>query len=66
MNKLRAVFNDGKIEYNPTFSHSKLIRILGSDIDFNITKPDPHAVGTLLKMYLRERKVACFLSDAPY
>ncbi|KAI8879607.1 RhoGAP-domain-containing protein [Backusella circina FSU 941] len=26
----------------------------GCDIDFNITKPDPHAVGTLLKMYLRE------------
>ncbi|KAI9469945.1 MAG: Rho GTPase activation protein [Benjaminiella poitrasii] len=26
----------------------------GSDVDFNITKPDPHAIGTLLKMYLRE------------
>ncbi|KAG2199562.1 hypothetical protein INT47_012162 [Mucor saturninus] len=26
----------------------------GSDIDFHVTKPDPHAVGTLLKMYLRE------------
>ncbi|GAN09312.1 hypothetical protein MAM1_0258d08837 [Mucor ambiguus] len=26
----------------------------GSDIDFDTTQPDPHAVGTLLKMYLRE------------
>ncbi|KAI8067615.1 Rho GTPase activation protein [Gilbertella persicaria] len=26
----------------------------GSDIDFFQTQPDPHAVGTLLKMYLRE------------
>ncbi|KAI8380764.1 Rho GTPase activation protein [Blakeslea trispora] len=26
----------------------------GSDIDFFKTKPDPHAVSTLLKMYLRE------------
>ncbi|KAI7899360.1 Rho GTPase activation protein [Cokeromyces recurvatus] len=26
----------------------------GSDVDFYITKPDTHAVGTLLKMYLRE------------
>jgi hypothetical protein len=33
--------------------------MLGSNIDFDETKPDPHAVGTLLKMYLRERKVQC-------
>ncbi|CAO3632067.1 unnamed protein product [Mucor hiemalis] len=26
----------------------------GSDMDFHTTNPDPHAVGTLLKMYLRE------------
>ncbi|KAI9250675.1 Rho GTPase activation protein [Helicostylum pulchrum] len=26
----------------------------GSDVDFDVTRPDPHAVGTLLKMYLRE------------
>ncbi|CEP16180.1 hypothetical protein [Parasitella parasitica] len=31
-----------------------LIELIGSDIDFNVTQPDPHAVGTLLKMYLRE------------
>ncbi|KAI8391407.1 Rho GTPase activation protein [Radiomyces spectabilis] len=37
-----------------TVNRLKAIFDDGSDIDFNVSQPDPHAVGTLLKMYLRE------------
>ncbi|KAG0168767.1 hypothetical protein DFQ29_010016, partial [Apophysomyces sp. BC1021] len=37
-----------------TVSKMRAIFDAGSDVDFHVTHPDPHAVGTLLKMYLRE------------
>lgn len=57
VNKLRAIFNDGKNYLNIYICSDTNPLYIGSDVDFDSTRPDPHAVGTLLKMYLRERKV---------